>query len=395
MNNYAIVDIECTGATNDTKGNPFCIHNNLVLAGMLRAGECLCAGSNDVHSWQFDGECTYIGANIKFDLHWLRRMGVAPPSRIWDVLYAQYVIWRQKVSYISLNDCLEEYGFPPKIDVVKTEYWDKGIDTDQVPLDILTEYLAGDLEKTEQVYLAQLKYLEDKPHLMRLIRLAMIDHLVTLEMEWNGLPYNLEASLHESRKTEQAIEQIDTELKSVSGVGDAFNFGSPAQLSALLYGGVVKEKYRETYERLLVSGKVKICERWSEREITLPALIKPIKGSSGSVEGRFSVGEDVLIKLSQKSNKKVRTICELLLKRAKLKKLQDSYLEGLPKLYQKMGWQNGVLHGTLNHGVARTGRIASSKPNQQNIPDEVRRYIESRFKRVSTKRHGRLNHSSV
>jgi DNA polymerase I-like protein with 3'-5' exonuclease and polymerase domains len=385
INNYAIVDIECTGAINDTYGNPFCIDNNLVLAGIRRTGKYSYFDPERL-PFVFEADIVYVGANIKFDLHWLRRYGCVPPTKIWDVLYAQYVIWRQKEAYISLNDCLEEYGFPPKIDVVKTEYWDQGIDTDQVPLDILTEYLAGDLEKTEQVYLAQLKYLEDKPELLRLIRLAMEDHLVTLEMEWNGLPYNIEASLHESRKVEQTIEQIDSELKSVSGVGDAFNFGSPAQLSALLYGGVVKEKYRETYERLLVSGKTKVSERWSEREVSLPPLTKPIKGSEGSVEGRFSVDEDSLVKLTQKSNKKVRTICELLLKRAKLKKLKNSYLEGLPKLYSKMGWQNSILHGTLNHGVTRTGRIASSKPNQQNIPDEVRRYIESRYRTIPSKR---------
>ena len=336
-----------------------------------------------------------VGANIKFDLHWCHRYGCKLPTRIWDILYVQYVIWRQQASYISLNDCLEAYGFEPKIDVVKTEYWDKGIDTDQIPMDILVEYLEGDLIKTEQVYLAQLKYLEDKPELYRLIRLAMEDHLVTLEMEWNGLPYNIEASLHEGRKVEQKIEEIDSELKSISGVPDSFNFGSNDQLSALLYGGTLKEKYREVYERLLVSGKVKLCERWSVREVPLPPLVKPLKGTDKSKEGVFSVDEDTLIKLSQRSNKKVRTICELLLKRTKLKKVKTTYLDGLPKLYHKMGWQNGILHGTLNHGVTRTSRIASSKPNQQNIPDEIRKYIESRYKRIPTKRHRHQDHQGI
>lgn len=377
---YAIIDIECTGATNDTIGNPFSINNQLVLFGIRTGGENFFYPVAQTFWYKGIPDVTFVGANIKFDLHWLRRYNRPIPKKIWDVLYAQYVIWRQKASYVSLNDCLEEYGYPPKIDVVKNEYWDKGIDTDEVPMDILKEYLAGDLEKTEQVYLAQLNYLADKPELYRLILLAMEDHLVTLEMEWNGLLYNIEASLHEGRKVEQTIEEIDAELKHISGVGDAFNFGSPAQLSALLFGGVVKEKYRESYERVLVSGKVKVRDRWATREVSLPALTKPIKGTEGADEGTFSVAEAVLVKLSQTGNKKVRAICSLLLKRAGLKKLRDSYLEGLPKLYHKMGWQNSILHGTLNHGITRTSRIASSKPNQQNIPDEIRKYIETRYR---------------
>lgn len=379
INNYAITDVETTGAVNDTKGNPFCINNNLVLAGMLYSGKYTYADRNDVHLWAFRKDCTYVGANIKFDLHWFRRMGVAPPSRIWDISYAQFVIWRMKKPYVSLNDCLLEFGYPPKLDVVKTEYWEKGIDTDQVPLEILKEYLEGDLTKTEQVYLAQLNYLADKPQLLKLIKLGMEDILFTAEMEWNGLRYNLEASLHEGRKSEQKITEIDADLNARVGTNVPINWDSNDHCSAALFGGIYKEDYREVYYQTLVSGEIKRKERWAVREVQLPALVEPLKEHALKKEGYYATNVDALTKAYKRANKKTKEIINLLLTRAKIEKLKSSYLEGIPKLYNAMGWVNGYIHGQFNHMVAATGRLASAKPNQQNIPEEARGYLESRF----------------
>lgn len=377
--NYVIIDVETTGAANGTKGNPFSASNNLVLSGIKLGTVCyLVQGNPKIEFDNIPKDYRMVGTNIKFDLHWLRRYGIALPKLIWDCQYAQYCIERQKQSYISLDHCLEFYGYPPKLDVVRTEYWDKGIDTDEVPLDILREYLEADLIKTEQVYKAQLNYLADKPELYRLILLGMKDILITCEMEWNGLYYNVEASLLKGRETTYEIEQIDSELSGfVDGV--SLNFNSNDHLSAFLYGGTINEKYREVYYQTLKSGEVKRKERWSIRQIQLPTIVKPIKGSEVLKQGFYAVNEDTLIKCAAKANKKGKQIIELLLKRAKLEKLQSSYFEGIPKLYYEMGWVNNILHGTLNHGITRTSRIASSKPNQQNIPDEARVFLQTRF----------------
>ena len=376
---YVIVDVETTGATNGTKGNPFSASNNLVLSGIRYKSICKTVSGNPrVEFSMLDKGLRWVGTNIKFDLHWLRRHGISLPAIIWDCQYAQYCIERQKQSYISLDHCLEFYGYPPKLDVVRTEYWDKGIDTDEVPLEILSEYLEGDLIKTEQVFKAQLNYLADKPELYRLILLGMDDILVTCEMEWNGLYYNLEASLLEGRKTSLVIEEIDAELRKYAD-GFDLNFNSNDHISAFLYGGVVKDKYREVYYQTLKSGEVKRKERWSIRELQFPALVPHIKGTEVAKGGYYAVNEDTLIKAAVKANKKGKHVIDLLLKRAKLEKLQSSYYEGIPKLYYEMDWTNGILHGTLNHGITRTSRIASSRPNQQNIPDEARLFLESRF----------------
>jgi len=150
-----IYDVE---TTTSNKGNPFDATNKLVMSGFkLR---------DDIHTIQFDvkeqtqrffDESTLIvGFNIKFDLHWSRRIGVdISKIVVWDCQIAEFLFNRQATRYPSLNAAAEKYGFDIKLDVVKTEYWDKGIDTDEIPKDILTEYLQGDLILTEQVFKKQ------------------------------------------------------------------------------------------------------------------------------------------------------------------------------------------------------------------------------------------------
>lgn len=378
-------DVETTGATNESYGHPFDPRNKLCMLGFrasdgvylvpIEMGD-LPVGKGLADFNSRGKEFCFVGFNIKFDLHWIRRYGLNLPTQIWDCQYAQYCIWRQERTYPSLDQALEYWGFPKKLDKVKTEYWDKGIDTDQVPLPMLEEYLAGDLERTQWVYEAQLNYVADKPELYKLIVLGNEDILVTQEMEWNGFYYDNEASIAKGKEIEVEISEIDHELSSfVPNVPADWN--SNDFVSAVLYGGVVKESYRESYERVLKSGEVKPKERWSIREHQLPALVKPVKGSELAKEGFYSTNEDSLRKL--KGNKKVQRIVELLLHRAKIEKLMSTYYFGFPKLYEKKNWENNFYHPNLNHVVARTGRLSSTTPNGQNIPDMIRKLMVSRY----------------
>lgn len=98
-----------------------------------------------------------VGFNIKHDLHWIWRAGVKTPNiKIWDCQLAEFLLEAQTNPYPSLNTTCEKYGIPLKLDVV-AEYWDKGIDTNEIPTDILREYLQGDLDRTERVFVEQAK----------------------------------------------------------------------------------------------------------------------------------------------------------------------------------------------------------------------------------------------
>lgn len=98
-----------------------------------------------------------VGFNCKFDLHWLANIGVDIRciKRVWDCQIAEFLLSAQRNPYNSLNDACIKYNIPLKLDVVKTEYWDKGIDTDQIPPPVLQEYLEADLDRTERVFKIQ------------------------------------------------------------------------------------------------------------------------------------------------------------------------------------------------------------------------------------------------
>ena len=98
-----------------------------------------------------------VGFNIKFDLHWLANIGVdiRCMKRIWDCQIAEFLLSAQRNPYNSLNDACIKYNIPLKLDVVKTEYWDKGIDTTGIPMPVLQAYLEADLDRTERVFKIQ------------------------------------------------------------------------------------------------------------------------------------------------------------------------------------------------------------------------------------------------
>ena len=375
-----IIDIECTGATNGTKGNPFSVPNRAVLIGIREKSV------NTILNQPSFSDCEsllknkfLVGFNIKFDLHWISRYVKLEPKHIWDCQYAEYCIQRQQVPYISLDDCLVKYGYPLKLDIVASEYWNKGLDTDEVPYDILKEYLEGDLQRTQWVYEAQLNYLADKPDLYRLICLGNNDLINTYYMEQSGIVYDQTSSIIEGNRLLDRITEIDSILDSHLPNSTRVNWNSNDHISAVLYGGVIKERYRESYEQTLKSGIVKQKERWSIREVELPALVSPLKGTEVLKQGYYQVNEDTLIKLRNKATKKAKQIVDLLLERAKLEKAVSSYYHGLPKLIETMKWPDNVIHGQLNHAITRTGRIASKSPNQQNFPEEIGKFCTSRY----------------
>lgn len=65
------------------------------------------------------------------------------------------------------------------------------------------------------------------------------------------------------------------------------------------------------------------------------------------------------------SRQKAQVICEIMLEQRALSKLLGTYVEGLPEHYDR----ENRIHARANQDVARTGRLSSSNPNLQNIPN--------------------------
>jgi len=314
-----------------------------------------------------------VGFNFKFDLAWLKKRGVDFSGvKIWDVQLAEFIISNQTNRFPSLNDTCIKYGIPVKEDVVKTQYWDKGIDTDQIPWPILSSYAAHDADITLQCYHAQVKLMT--PAQIALCWLQSQDMQILQEMEANGIPYDEELCQQRALEVDDKISALKSELANIYP-NVPINFASNDNLSAFLYGGVVKEASKEHigfYKSGEKVGQPKY--RNIEIEHQLPRLYQPLKGTEMQKEGIFSTNEGTLRKLKGKKG-----VIDKILELSKLEKLNGTYYRGLVALRQEMNWEPGVLHGNFNQTTAATGRLSSSRPNLQNFASELQDIFISRY----------------
>jgi len=316
-----------------------------------------------------------VAFNAKFDLLWNKKLGFDSPKQVWCCQLAEYMLDRQK-PYPSLEETAKKYGLSNKLDVVKLEYWDKGIDTQDVPQDILADYCKQDVDLTFAVYQYQLEQFCTRPALFKLFKLACQDLLTLVEMEWNGLKYNEDlcasrvAECHEQRKAVLA-------LLSAVYPGVPINFGSNDQLSAFLYGGTIVETVKQAdgfYKSGAKKGQVKYVNK--DIEHVLPRMVQPLPKSEMGKENIFSTAEGTLKKLKGPFAKKYIPLIQQL---SKVDKLIGTYYSGLPELNKEMGWEQGMLFPSYNQCVTQTGRLSSSKPNGQNFSNDIADVIVSRY----------------
>lgn len=389
-------DWECSGAQRN-KANPYDPRNEGVILCTLERDtvtkETVTTsfwGSNPLHMYDarkpFEDANFIIGMNLKYDAAWCRRYKIPFPenSNWWDIQVVHFIMTGQVSRFPSLNDILTYHELELKKDVVKEEYWEKGLDTDDVPEDILDEYCSWDVQQTYAVAQIQMRMFKNlTPKLQTTIRLALEDEKVLFDMEYNGFLFDTQASLAKGQELEQLSGTIRNRLSEITNTQDLnINWGSNDQISAVLYGGIIKRKRRETYEFVYTTVKKGrppsvMKERWVEDEHELPRRFEPLPKSEMAKAGIFATNEPTLRKL--KSNKANREIIELLLQLAKVDKLYSTYFYGLPKIIEEKGWTDNYIHCGLNQCVVITGRLSSTGPNLQNQPEDNQFCFLSRF----------------
>lgn len=371
------VDVECTTSN---KGNPFDLTNKLVTIQLkVNDDEPIVLFKDRFHEALpilLSASCV-VGFNLKFDLNWLRRELGFIPTCVWDCQLAEFMFSKQKWLYPDLNTTCDNYKVGHKLDEVAS-YWDRGIDTDQIPTDILVEYGKQDVNLTYAVMKLQAnRFVSEYPNMFKLFRLHCNDQIVLAEMEFNGICYDSENSLQQSNKLDAQVSELERKLSEFAD-NAPINWSSGDHKSCFLYGGTIKEDVRipiGVYKTGKKIGETRF--KVIEKEYQLPRLIDPLPKSALKKEGYFSTDETTL--LSVKTNKTTKKIVEWLLERAKITKLKSTYLTGLPKTINAFNWKPNMLFSTLNQCVAITGRLSSSKPNQQNFPKEAKQFCISRF----------------
>lgn len=264
---------------------------------------------------------SFIGHNIKYDLHVLWNEGITLSQIAFDTILASYLI-SPHVQRHNLDELsLEKFG---KVKIPIEELLGKGkkqITMDQVPIAQVTAYCCEDVDYTlrlKQLFEKQLDHLELNK-LFNEIEIPLI--YVLAKMERAGIYVDLKQLKQMSQELEHSLHQLERAITHLAG--ETFNLNSPKQLSMVLF-----EKMG----------------------------IKPPKKTTTG----YSTAADVL-----ESLKEEHPIIKKILDYRALEKLRSTYVDALPL---EVSSKTHRIHCTFNQSVAATGRLSCQSPNLQNIP---------------------------
>ena len=278
-----------------------------------------------------------VGQNMKFDILFLRALGIAVKGAKWDTMLIHYLLDAE--SRHGMDALAERYlnYSPISIDTLIGK-GAKQLTMDMVGVERVAEYAAEDADITLQLYNVLRPMLEQEPSLLKLyhdIEEPMID--VLADMEWEGVSINSDALRSYSATLSQKLAAIESEIREMSGESE-ININSSRQLGELLF------------------AKMRIADK--------PKMTKT---------KQFCTDEEYLQSFAGEHK-----VVDLILEYRGLKKLLSTYVDSLPMLVNPV---TGHIHTSYNQAVTATGRLSSANPNLQNIPvrDEVGRPIREAF----------------
>jgi DNA polymerase-1 len=321
-----------------------------------------------------------IGHNIKFDLNWLKWIGLNVKDKpVWCTMVADYLINGQRKLEYSLNAVAKRYGLGHKLDAMAM-YWQAGYETDEIPLEIHEDYLKQDVHLTHDVFKKQLQLIE-RASLGKITELSFRLTQILSDMEVSGAAFDKEEAIAYCNQTREQVKAMDKTLVDLAGID--FTPSSASQLSAVLFGGSLKKEVPELVARQLKSGKFKITTRKTKIEVPIKGLgFKVPEGCLSKKTGLPSTDKNTL-DLLKSHDKRSESFLQTLRDQKKLMKVVSSIAgskeEKETGLVAVIG-KDGRLHPSFNQCVTRTGRLSSSNPNGQNVPRGGTSPIKTFFK---------------
>lgn len=339
---------------------------------------------------------TWIGFNIKYDI--LHVMRYAPErvikwirdgGKVWDCQLVESMIHgRLKLGY-SLDKTALRHGGTIKDDRIKL-LWESGVATEDIPADLLDEYVIGDVNNTYLIAKRQARIVKELG-MLPIVEEHCKNVLLTMLCEYNGVKVDLKAAeeLRESLKKEEAeiSEKLKEQIIQLVGANDYehINIQSVDCMSALLYGGEIKVRRKvpvitETGDPYIFKGGAKkgqIKEVYKDIPLAIKGFgLKKKEELKAKKEGNYSTAFKVLLENSNKIK-----FIETLLAYRKISKLSSTYVSEVGGSVCALVHPDGLVHGSFNHCVTSTGRLSGSAPNMQNLDKHsaLRRIFVSRF----------------
>ena len=264
-----------------------------------------------------------IGQNLKFDILMLRLYGIEVAGKMFDTMLAHYLLQpeqRHNLTYLSEKyldySPIEIKTIIGKVGNMRTSAVNKVAQYAAEDADItlqLQRRLEPELKKYGMTYLAQT------------VEMPLIN--VLADMEFTGVKIDICVMETYLQILNSEAEKLEKEIFALAGT--SFNIASPKQLSEVLF---VRLQINEGEKRAPKKTKTK----------------------------QASTNEEVLTTLEHK-----HPIVPKILEYRGIKKLQNTYVEALPKLINST---TGRIHTSFNQAVTATGRLSSTEPNLQNIP---------------------------
>ncbi|MGH9992861.1 MAG: DNA polymerase [Nitrososphaera sp.] len=383
---YFIVDLETTvynrgeGAVGKFSASPWHPQNRIVAAGYKRGVGSVLIDYDTCGVRLPTQDEIVVGHNIKFDLQYLRRYSPAwgqwlCRGHVWDTMLAEYLLSGQSLTYPSLDLCSARYGGTAK-DPLVSEYWEQGMETEDIPQEQLCEYLRHDVLNTELVYLAQRAKARELG-MEALIWANMEALLATAEMEYNGMWFDARGALVKAEELAAHKKGLEEKICDILAIhlpdGVLPNASSREQLSAALFGG-----------SFMVPTAVAVCVedapilyKTGPRKGEPKTRIEPRAfGTDGlglvtksewvtSKSGVYQVNDGVLQAL--KCDTVGGNLVSAVLEYRKLEKDISTYYRG----YSNLTWGDNCIHPSLEHCSTATGRLSCTRPNLQNVTGET------------------------
>ncbi len=264
-----------------------------------------------------------LGQHGKYDLHVLRRHGVAVQGYHDDTMLESFVLNSTATRHDMDSLALRYLGYSTiKFEDVAGK-GAKQIPFSQVGIDEASRYAAEDADITLRLHHALQPQLLAEPALdsvYRNIEMPLVPVLASIEA--NGVRIDTDELRRQSQ--DLSSRMLAAQQKATELAGRSFNLDSPKQLQAVLFD-----------------------------ELKLPAVVKTPKGQP-------STNEEALEAIADQHE-----LPRVILDYRGLAKLRSTYTDKLPEMVNP---DTGRVHTSYHQSGAATGRLSSSDPNLQNIP---------------------------
>ncbi len=268
-------------------------------------------------------EILKIGQNIKFDIQMLKPYGINVAGPFFDTMLAHYLLQpEQQHNFNFLSRKYLKYNPVEIEELIGPKGKDQKNMREVDPL-LIKEYSGEDADITFQLKELLCNELKEVELLKIAEEIEMPLIPVLAEMEFAGVSLDTDFLNEYAKVLQTKIQEFEQKIFHLSGT--AFNVSSPKQLGEILF------------------DKMKI-------------ISNPLKTKTG----QYSTSEQELQKLIGKHE-----IISIILDYRTVQKLQNTYVESLPKLVHT---KTSRLHTSFNQAITATGRLSSTNPNLQNIP---------------------------